>query len=94
MDELQTLTTTRVSDFFRERVESVRPLVWGIVWRLQRLAQSIRMALSKTFLRPDDDNPRSPDAGKPSPLIPSPTHHLMASKGLPPSDETYLFPKD
>jgi hypothetical protein len=35
-----------------------------------------------------------PHAGKPSPLIPSPTHHLMAAKGLPPADKIYLFPKD
>jgi len=91
---MQASTTTKVSDFLRGRVESLRPLVWGIVWKAQRLAQSIRMALSRTFTRPDDDSSQRPDAGKPSPLTPSPTHHLMAAKALPPSDETYLFPKD
>lgn len=33
-------------------------------------------------------------AGKPVPRKPSPTHHLVAAKALPPSDGTYLFPKD
>jgi hypothetical protein len=94
MDVMQTSTKTKVSEFLRGRVEGLWPLVWGIVWRAQRLAQSIRMALFNTFTQPDDDSPRSPDAGKPSPLMPSPTHRLMAAKGLPPSDETYLLPKD
>src|SRR5437016_13669334 len=31
---------------------------------------------------------RPPDADKPSPLIPSQTHHLAAAKELPPSDDT------
>jgi hypothetical protein len=93
MEKLQTATTTKVSGFLRGRVESLRPLVWGIVWKAQRLVQSIRMALSKTSTRSDDSSP-PPYAGKPSPLMPSPTHHLMAAKALPPSDETFLFPKD
>ena len=38
--------------------------------------------------------PRPPDAGKPVPLKPSPTHHLVAAKDLPPSDITHSLPKD
>jgi hypothetical protein len=87
-------TTTKVSDFLRGRVEDFRPLVWDLVWRVQRLAQSIRTALSRTYRRPGDDRSRPPDAGKPSPLMPSPVHHLMAARGLPSLDETYLLPKD
>jgi hypothetical protein len=34
------------------------------------------------------------DAGMPSPLIPSPTHHLTAAKELPPSDETQSLAHD
>ena len=35
-----------------------------------------------------------PDAGKPVPVTPSPKHHLVAAKSLPPSDKTHVFPKD
>jgi hypothetical protein len=37
---------------------------------------------------------RTPDAGKPSPLIPSQTHHLAAASELPPSDKTQSLPHD
>ncbi len=37
---------------------------------------------------------RPPDAGKPSPLTPSPTHHLSAAEELPPSDKAQSFPHD
>lgn len=38
--------------------------------------------------------PRRPDAGKPAPLNPSPSHHLAAAKELPPSEATRTFPHD
>ena len=48
--------------------------------------------------RPDPRNPENgrsyPNAGLPAFLRPSPDHHLVAAKGLPPSDRTYLLPKD
>jgi hypothetical protein len=94
MNKVQTSAFIKLSDFLRGRTEGLRPLVWGIVWKAQRFVQGIRMTLSGTFTRPDDGRSRPPDAGKPSPLMPSPTHHLAAAKALPPSDETYLFPID
>ncbi|SPE60935.1 hypothetical protein SBV1_560012 [Verrucomicrobia bacterium] len=33
-------------------------------------------------------------AGKPVPVGPNPTHHLVAAKDLPPSDKTHSFPHD
>jgi hypothetical protein len=33
-------------------------------------------------------------AGKPVPWRPSPTHHLVAAKALPPLEKTYLLAKD
>src|SRR5882724_11531478 len=44
--------------------------------------------------RRGEDDPRSPDAGKASPLMPGPVHHLVAANGIPPSDKTYLVPAD
>jgi hypothetical protein len=41
-----------------------------------------------------EDDPRWPDAEKPAPLRPTPVHHLVAAKAIPPSDETFLFPAD
>jgi len=38
--------------------------------------------------------PRPPFAGKPVPVKPSPRHHLIAAKDLPPSEKTHCFPKD
>ncbi len=34
------------------------------------------------------------EAGKPVPLRPSPIHHLVAAKDLPPSDKTHSLPMD
>ena len=34
------------------------------------------------------------EAGKPVPVGPNPTHHLVAAKELPPSDKTHSFPHD
>jgi hypothetical protein len=34
------------------------------------------------------------EAGVPVPVRPSPTHHLIAAKELPPSDKTHSFPRD
>ena len=33
-------------------------------------------------------------AGKPVPVRPAPTHHLVAAKELPPSERTHLLPQD
>jgi len=33
-------------------------------------------------------------AGKPVPVAPAPRHHLVAAKGLPPSDRTHLLLRD
>ena len=40
------------------------------------------------------DGTRPPDSGKPAPLRPSPTHHLVAMRSLPPSDRTHLLAAD
>ena len=34
------------------------------------------------------------EAGKPVPVGPKPTHHLVAAKDLPPSEKTHSFPHD
>jgi hypothetical protein len=34
------------------------------------------------------------EAGKPVPVRPNPTHHLVAAKELPPSDKTHSFRRD
>jgi hypothetical protein len=34
------------------------------------------------------------EAGKPVPVGPNPTHHLVAAKDLPPSDKTHSYPQD
>lgn len=33
-------------------------------------------------------------AAKPMPVSPTPSHHLVAAKDLPPSDKTHILPKD
>ena len=38
--------------------------------------------------------PKPPFAGKPVPIRPTPRHHLVAAKELPPSEKTHCFPKD
>ena|ERR1700677_982598 len=65
---------------------SIARLLWkvprhhGGVWRFRK--------------PPEEGDFRSPDSGKPAPLNPSPTHHLVAHKALPPSDHTYLLESD
>lgn len=44
--------------------------------------------------RRDDDRPGLEGAGKPVPWRPRPPHHLVAAKALPPSDRTFLYPRD
>ena len=43
---------------------------------------------------PPDGHNRAPDAGQPAPLSPSPAHHLVAAKSLPPRDETRITAAD
>ena len=38
--------------------------------------------------------PGTSEAGKPVPVHPSPTHHLVAAKETPPSDKTHSWPVD
>jgi hypothetical protein len=40
------------------------------------------------------DNPGLEGAGRLVPVKPTPPHHLVAARGLPPSERTYLYPKD
>lgn len=42
---------------------------------------------------PEQGSGRS-EAGKPVPVGPNPTHHLVAAKDLPPSAKTHAFPND
>src|SRR5262245_30297542 len=44
--------------------------------------------------RPGDESSGLEYAWKPVPRGPSPTHHLVGAKALPPLDKTYLFAKD
>ena len=43
--------------------------------------------------RPNGDNPGLEGAGRLVPRKPTPPRHLVAAKGLPPSEKTYLFQK-
>ena len=66
---------------------------------VDRLARTLRRLLfgaapGRTMPRDPDGGPYPPDAGRPAPLHPSPGHHLVAAKALPPSDRTHLLPKD
>ena len=73
----------------------LRALVAKVGIGMARMARALRrMVTPVPKFPPDDDSSSWPDAGKPSPLRPSPTHHLVAANGLPPSERTYLFAKD
>ena len=76
-------------------------------WRVVRwLRVAMRVALRWTGLglkKCPSTTPRTPpdeDAsgpfllGKPVPVRPAPTHHLVAALALPPSDKTHLYPHD
>jgi len=41
---------------------------------------------------PPPEGSRPPDAGKPAPVSPSPAHHLVAAKSLPPEEGTQVSP--
>ena len=66
---------------------------WRIVHIVRAVARFLR-GMWYRFTRSGDDSAGLEYAGKPVPRNPSPTHHLTAAKALPPSDKTYLFPKD
>lgn len=52
-------------------------------------------AFSSSVVGPDPEHgPGKSGAGKPVPVGPKPTHHLIAAKELPPSDKTHSFPHD
>src|SRR5262245_37306489 len=61
-------------------------LLSGIAWWA--------ISTPKTQGSDEDDGPGVSEAGKPVPVVPNPTHHLVAAKDLPPSDKTHLFPAD
>ena len=46
------------------------------------------------FSGKEPPNPGKSGAGKPVPVKPTPTHHLVAAKDLPPSDKTHSLAKD
>lgn len=61
--------------------------------------ETMQQFLKRLFRVPDttlreEGGSAPPAAGKPSPLRPAPTHHLVATRSLPPSKGTHLFPKD
>jgi len=70
-----------------------------IAWR-RSISQVIRVVvrffrrLWPRRFRPGDDSPGLEGAGRLVPRKPTPPHHLVAAKALPPSDRTYLFAKD
>ncbi len=68
---------------------------------LERLARRLRRFLfgpdpdpARPTPHDPDDGHRPPDAGRAAPLRPSPGHHLVAARALPPSDHTHLLPRD
>jgi hypothetical protein len=74
---------------------------WGIALRLLPgmvfFSGLAWLALSATEANQGPDPTQGPgksEAGKPVPVGPTPTHHLVAAKDLPPSDKTHSFPKD
>ena len=60
----------------------------GVVWAYGSARSSGTQAGPSPGSAPPDD------AGKPVPVKPPPTHHLVAAKDLPPSDKAHSFPKD
>ena len=58
-----------------------------------RCVLAIRVAYSRRR-GPDDSSSGAFEIGKPVPIRPKPTHHLVAAKAFPPSDKPYLYPAD
>jgi hypothetical protein len=88
-------TPVTLPEFLGGRVLFVPPRVVKVALILKKIVGTLLKPFLKTStLRRGEDDPRSPDAGKPSPLMPAPVHHLVAARGIPPSDKTYLFPAD
>src|SRR5688572_27996514 len=67
-------------------------LIFGSIAWLVTCANRSPHALSKPG--PDAGGAGLSGAGKPVPVRPTPSHHLVAAKDLPPSDKTHSLPKD
>jgi len=74
--------------------------VGAVRWFVNDITRRIRMwrlilsGIRYWRLPPDEGGGFRAGAGKPVPRGPVPRHHLVAAKALPPSDKTYLFPRD
>lgn len=53
-----------------------------------------RLTVSRSRRRPDGNGPGLFTLGKPVPMGPAPTHHLVAAKEFPPSEKTRSYPRD
>lgn len=54
----------------------------------------VKLAAPRRRRPPGMGGTRPPDCGKPAPLRPSPSHHLVAMNGLPPAGGTFLLEAD
>ena len=92
---MKTFHPNELSGFLEEWVIRTEPWITKAAEALARVALFFRRRLDRaTNSVPGEDGLRPPDAGRRSPLKPSPRHHLVAANALPPSDETYLLSKD
>ena len=60
-------------------------VVAGLILFVRRLFKKLRR------WRRGGENPGFSFAGKPVPIQPTPTHHLVAAKEFPPSDRTHSY---
>jgi hypothetical protein len=87
----------KLTDLLGSRIVVPQP------WRLRISMSMVLVRLSRLFHRrrstarnfpPDEGDSLPPEAGRLAPLSPSPDHHLVAVRALPPSDDTHLLPRD
>jgi hypothetical protein len=87
----------KLTDFVGGRLVAPQP------WRL-RISMSMLLVRLSRFFRgqlsparnypPDEGDSLPPGAGRLAPLRPTPGHHLVAARALPPSETTHLLPRD
>jgi hypothetical protein len=82
-------------EFLGGRIVLVPRQVARIAMKFEAITHSLLKRLRRVHIQQrGEDDYRSPDAGKSSPVMPTPVHHFVAAKAIPPSDKTHLFPAD
>src|SRR5260221_5059224 len=80
-------------NIYNDRWEMALGLVPGMVF-FSELAWWALCATEADHGPDPEPGPGRDEAGKPGPVRPNPTHHLVAAKDLPPSDKSHSFPHD